>query len=211
MANPDAPESQPTESSTDSLFEEGFWCCHRGDYPAALPKLRQASAQGCGEASVLLGNIYRYGWDQRIPPDYDVAKQFYERAITQGCLKGHYHLADMGHQGHGSPMNVVTILQHLLEGFHQSEASLQLSLQQLFKNIINSNFDDHYQVMHFLSAGFAELKHLRETNSVLSRDNQTLKDENETLKLELIYRPGGPGYHQAKDDFQSLAEKSSQP
>jgi TPR repeat protein len=207
----DAPESQPVKSSTDTLLEESFACFYQGDYLAAMPKLHQASAQGYGEASLLLGNIYRYDWYSSIPHDYDLAKQFYERAITQGCPKGHYHLADMGHRGHGSPMNVVTILQHLLEGFHQSEASTQMELQGLFKTIVNSNFDDCYQVLHFLSAGFAELKQLCQDNQGLQQENQTLKDENEALKLEFMYRPGGPGFEQAKADFQSLAENSSQP
>ena len=33
---------------------------------------------------------------------------------------------------------------------------------------------------------------------------QKLKEENERLKLELLYRPGGSGYMSAKSEFESL-------
>lgn len=39
---------------------------------------------------------------------------------------------------------------------------------------------------------------------------ETLRQENKALRTELDYRPDGPGYHQAQEEFYALAEKSSQ-
>jgi hypothetical protein len=199
-ANLDLKPKSPDEPPGEALYRTALGLVNVGtrQYYEAVPTLDQASREGSGKASFLLGNIYRYDLDRRIPHDYTLARQYYERSIEQGYPEAYCHLAEMKLYKLGFKLrvssNAITILQYLLEGCRcAQDSSNKASCQTIFNKILKTEPDNFFmynessEVFDLLCRNFSELK-------ALSQDNSAREGGNEALKLELMYQLNGPGF-----------------
>jgi TPR repeat protein len=133
-----------------------------------------------------------------VPQDYTKARELYELAISKGQqfgednLKAPLELSAMYENGHGVQKDRKTAIRILVEALvrpenQQSRHKYQLQLRRLLQHSsgLDSFIDVHIQLL---------------------RDNEQLKHEIEALRLEMTYCPGGEGYQQAKDHFDSLTQ-----
>ena len=88
-----------------SSLSDGASAFHRGDYVAALRRLRPLAERGHAEAQAILALMYQQGWG--VPQDAVMAAHWYLAAAEQGHVGAQYQLGLLYDRGHGVPPSAV--------------------------------------------------------------------------------------------------------
>ena len=150
-----------------------------------------------------LGRMYLYSED--VEPDYVKSKQYFEEAIKMYQLNlpnditSLINLSEMYFDGNG-----------LDKPNFSMAISLRIQAYQISK-------DEHQidRLAYIIASGPIELKknfvnmYIDQLNTCEEQKQKItqLESENKHLQAQLDYRPDGPGYQQAKDDWQLLTKK----
>jgi TPR repeat protein len=172
------------------------------DYTKARELYELATAQGETAAFTSLGLLYEQGLG--VPQDYTKARELYELTISKcqqlgiDSLKAPLELADLYAKGHGVHKDHKTDIRILVEALARPENQVyrdryRSELRQLIELRAGNTIIDTFV-------------RLQTENNQLRKDQEQLNHEVEALRLELTYRPGGEGYQQAKDHFDSLTQ-----
>jgi uncharacterized protein len=88
-----------------SSLSDGASAFRRGDYVAALRKLRPLAERGHAEAQAILALMYQQG--SGVPQDVVMAAHWYLSAAEQGHVGAQYQLGLLYDKGHGVPPSAV--------------------------------------------------------------------------------------------------------
>ena len=138
------------------------------------------------DAMTKLGYMYRSGTG--VQQDYNKAKQLYEKAIELGNSTAMNNLGKMYQEGKGVQQDYNKALQLYIRYYKLTQDSGIL-------NIINTQEELQKLMLNMCD----EYMQLQEQHKKLQQDH-------ERLKLEVLYQPGGPGYEEAKKEFESFLD-----
>jgi regulator of replication initiation timing len=196
------------QGNTDALLSLGHYYEYNSD-PSdnnlAIDLYQQAADQGNIEGLRRLAELYLYIGRLQDSEYFIKCRHTLEEAIRRQPNNNlaYDDLANLYHCGYGVEKNPIQAAQLITEGYsritddhHQQDREYILS----FRSICNSRPRELFQ-------SYVKLSNMV---SQLQQENQKLRQDNTDLRMELYYCPDGPGFEQAKADFQSLVEKSSQ-
>lgn len=153
--------------------------------------------------SKALNNLgYMYDLGEGVPQDYQMAQKYYEKAIELGDVNSMNNLAILIFElnyfvGQNIP-NIQTKLTNISRGIQLLLQAYQKSGQHKYLNTLYKYLkEDKNMFTTFVENYF----HIQEENTALY---ERIKD----LENQIYYQPGGPGYFEAKSNFESLKEQS---
>jgi hypothetical protein len=158
---------------------------------------------------VLLDSGKRFYYGEGVERDYAKAREYFERiierysktsskveaeavAVATGCL------SEMYYRGYGVPINRDKAINLYVSGYKYAVIANRIDYFRTLKPVVS-----HNDLMEHILTLQTHIDTLQHKVTTLERDN-------ESLRTELEYRPEGPGYNQARDEFYHLAERSSQ-
>jgi tetratricopeptide (TPR) repeat protein len=147
-------------------------------YTEALTYFNLSAEQNHIESCFYLGEIYYYGYG--VEQNNTIATKYYKLASKYGSANGHHSLSYMLFYHSGKSVNDTT-----------------RALKHIIKALFVNNNDENFESIWYDIKNDNEI--LGNILTIIS-DNKRLRNEN----IELKYRPGGIGYQEAKNDFDSL-------
>ncbi|AYV81957.1 MAG: hypothetical protein Harvfovirus86_2 [Harvfovirus sp.] len=193
------------------------------DYDEALKWYLNAAEKNNTNAINIIASYYIKG--RAVQINYSLAINWYERAVALGDCHAMNHLGLIHKRGLGVNKDNPTALKWFkLAADHGSTDALwniadQYETSQDLRNalkyytiayhnykIIKNKMLCKKKIEHLMRSQDMNIEILQEW-IMFKDENKTLKDEIDSLTTELSYRPDGPGYQQAKDEFESLSNK----
>lgn len=95
-------------------------------------QLRVQAEQGDPVAQDRLGFMYYSGENQRIPRDYDEARQWFQKAAEQGNAGGQDHLGTIYYLGAGVPRDYAEALKWFLKAADQGNEHAERQLAEMY-------------------------------------------------------------------------------
>ena len=155
------------------------------DIDRALELYRESASLGYGGAMDRLGTCYAQGIG--VEPDVDLAIEWYTRALNSGGdFDSDRHLDEILHT-----KGPYAYIRHYYEAYSSCACETK---EEFYKDKITKYMREDDKIIDLIG----EWRGLEE-------QNQALATENERLRTELTYQPGGSGFHDAMHDFESRA------
>jgi len=154
------------------------------DYNKAKQLYEKAIELGNSNAMNNLGYMYEHG--PGVQQDYNKAKQLFEKAIELGNSMAMYNLGCMYRNGRGVQQDYNKALRLYIQYYILTQ-----------DNIILNVIDENRELQRSMLNMCTEYIQLQEQHKKLQQDY-------ERLKLEVLYQPDGPGYEEAKKEFESF-------
>jgi len=180
------------QSNNANLLNLHGYLCHYGkseeqNYSKAIELYQRAIHYGSSDAMVRVGYMYAYG--KGVEMNKQKTLEFYQKAIDLGNSNAMRFLARMYEDGNGVEVNdkkAIELYQHAIEKGNDMAMNNLLEL--------------------FTDEGRELLKEYILEHISLQREKKHIKDLEEYI-TELEYQPGGVGYHEAKEEFEELAQQ----
>jgi tetratricopeptide (TPR) repeat protein len=147
-----------------------------------------------------------------VKQDYAEAKEYFEQIVAryskdpskveaEAVAKSISCLSQLYQRGLGVPKDHKKAIEVYLSGYTYAQMANESAYFFDFKDLIDAC--GSRKVVGYFANLITQIENLQQKVSTLERDNQS-------LKTELDYRPDGSGYHQARDDFYSFVDRSTQ-
>ena len=199
----------------EAMYNLGFiYTIWKSEHEKAKELFYKAIERGNCNAMKMLGCMYYCG--EGFTVNYTKAKQLYEQAIDVGQHPGAmYQLGILYYRGNGVEMDIKKakdLLKKAIKGGYRNAYHMYFELCEEQK----ANYDKLAKIAYSLYLQhdstylLNKLYHKRtyliakvEEEIELKKEIKRLKAKVEALQVEIDYRPGGKGYEQAKEDFNS--------
>jgi len=181
------------------------------DYKKAIEYYLMAIEKGNDIAIHNIGDMYRHG--HGVKKDYNKAIEYYLMAIEKGNASALNNLGYMYEHGKGVAVDYKRAIEYYLMAIEKgNDVNAMLNLGDMYENGNGVKTDYKKTIEYYLMASekgshdyderiiaIDPYGYIRELLKI-EKENKLLKDEID----ELMYRPEGPGYIEAKTRFESM-------
>jgi TPR repeat protein len=176
-----------------SMYHYGYGV--KKSYQKAVEYYQLAADQGLAIAQYNVGFMYFYHYGSEKSIIMKTIKYF-QLAADQGFAKAQFKLGNIYQNGYGVKKSIITAVK-----YYQLAADQDLlEARRKLDNLKSSN--EYIQYAECIEYELLELQKIVEHQN---RQIQELKQQNELLELQIKYQPGGSGYQETKEHFESLS------
>ena len=173
------------------------------DYKEAVKWFTLSANQGNPHAQCNLAGMYYNGWG--VPLDYKESVKWYRLASDQGDYDAQYNLAICYKNGYGVDVDLNEALKLYIRSLVgvDDKANAMTEINKLMT---------HEALIHILISKTQLEEQVSQLKDKVKSDKARitqLEEQVDQLKTELEYQPGGIGYTQVKEHFESISQSVS--
>lgn len=162
-------------------------------YVQALPIIKKLAEQGNATAQQFFGYLYMSA--TVMPQDFKEAVKWYKLSAEQGNSMAQVQLAECYNNGYGVDKNPTEALKLHIKAFPNVNGILRAYNIETIKRFMTSKV-----LTDILMEKDKLEKEVESDKKVIAE----LRERVEQLETEITYRPGGTGYTQAKEHFETV-------